>query len=62
MTCGGKNKQAGSETPSNKLLQPGEHSDSCWHTGEWRIMQETDNVLGLLSIACKGRCWENINT
>lgn len=54
--------QAGSEMPSNKHLQPGEHTDSCWLTGEWNIIQETDNVLGLLSIDSKGRCWENINT
>lgn len=48
--------QASSEMPSNKHLQPGEHTDSCWLTGEWNIIQETDNVLGLLSIDSKGRC------
>lgn len=59
---GRENKQAGSEITSNKHLQPGENTDSCWLTGEWSAIQETDNVLGLLSIARKGGCWENINT
>lgn len=57
-----KTKQAGSETPRNKHLQPGEHTDSCWRPGEWSRIQETDHVVGLLSIACKGICWEKINT
>lgn len=44
----GKNKQAGSKKNKQQaFLQPGEH------TGEWSTIQETDDVLGRLSIAAR---------